>query len=551
MRLQYEVQRHWPPLAWLAECRHRDDVVRVLHGVGVEVRPELFCEGIWDAPFAAGDLDRTDLVFGSGARVRGSRITFVSSGATVDRLHVLDYNGTARISNSLPCALAAAGAGVDPTYARYIEDFISVIKGQDEYKRFIPTSLAPLRLVYFRNLTWNGTALSEHDKPNASRKFSAFEEYREFLSAGIGRCLANARDDARERARFTPLGTLSSGYDSPTVAVLGRDHGLTEVISFAQARGGWIEDGTPIAAALGLRIVAIDRDAWRTQPFAEVPFLAADGRGEDVFFSGAGTHLRGRILLTGFHGDKIWDKHTKADMLDPLIKRGDQSGTTLTEYRLWTGFIHFPVPFMGVRAIADIHRISNAESLRPWDVPGKYSRPICRRLLESAGVPRQSFGTKKKAASVLFNGDDRHYSAATRAAHSKWCAQTRRAWIARRYVPPHWVDRSLEATVRAQRVGVESCLLLARAGARVWPAPFDWFEEKVEKHRYLYPELLRRKILYRTVFAWAVERAIERYTAQSPAEESSTFVREPEVSSVATLTSCASSLGASSQSEPL
>jgi hypothetical protein len=74
-----------------------------------------------------------------------------------------------------------------------------------------------------------------------------------------------------------------------------------------------------------------------------------------------------------------------------------------------------------------------------------------------------------------------------------------------------------------QSVCFDAVLFGARAGARVWSAPFTWFEEKVEKHRYLYPELLRRKILYRTVFAWAVEQATQRYVATSavtrPADE--------------------------------
>jgi hypothetical protein len=509
MQFIYEVRRHWPTLAWLAECRTDDPVIRVSHGEGVEIAREHFCEAIWDGPFEEGDFDRTDLVFGSGARLRNAEAVFVSSGATVDRLHVLETDGIVRVSNSLPCLLAAANASVDYAYARYIEDFNSVIKGQEDYKRSVPSSAGPLRLVYFRNLSWDGRSLQECAKPGTERRFESFEDYHVFLSGGIGRCLANAADALR-RLRFTPLGTLSSGYDSPTVAALAREHGLKEVISFAQARGGWVEDGTPIAAALGLHIIAIDRDSWRTQPFAEVPFLAADGRGEDVFFSGADSYLEKRVLLTGFHGDKIWDRYTRADALNPLIKRGDQSGTTLTEYRLWKGFIHFPVPFMGVRAIADVHRISNSEEMRPWDVPGKYSRPICRRLVEGAGVPRTAFGVKKKAASVLFNGDDRHYSRDTRRDHSRWARASRAAWIAR-CLPPHWVDRSLEATVRIHRTAVDGSLLISRSAARAWPAPFDWYEEKVEKHRYLFPELLRRKILYRTVFAWAVERAMERY----------------------------------------
>jgi hypothetical protein len=72
---------------------------------------------------------------------------------------------------------------------------------------------------------------------------------------------------------------------------------------------------------------------------------------------------------------------------------------SLTEYRLHAGFIHCPLTFWGVKQIRDLHELSNSAEMRPWDVPGGYSRPICRRIAEEAGVPRQAFGVSKRAAS--------------------------------------------------------------------------------------------------------------------------------------------------------
>ena len=54
----------------------------------LKVTAEFFCEAIWPGPFAEGDFDRTDLVSGSGGRLRRAEVHFVSSGATVDRLLV-------------------------------------------------------------------------------------------------------------------------------------------------------------------------------------------------------------------------------------------------------------------------------------------------------------------------------------------------------------------------------------------------------------------------------------------------------------------------------
>src|SRR3989475_12973001 len=46
--------------------------------------------------------------------------------------------------------------------------------------------------------------------------------------------------------------------------------------------------------------------------------------------------------------------------------------------------------------------ISRSREMAPWDVDAGYSRPICRRILETAGVPREAFGVRKQTASVLF-----------------------------------------------------------------------------------------------------------------------------------------------------
>src|SRR5207245_7865116 len=91
MRLRYTLVADWPPLAWLARCRPGAPAIDVFHGPRVELAADWFCEAVWDGAFADGDFDRTDLVFGSGARARESDgVCFVSSGSTVDRLQSID-----------------------------------------------------------------------------------------------------------------------------------------------------------------------------------------------------------------------------------------------------------------------------------------------------------------------------------------------------------------------------------------------------------------------------------------------------------------------------
>src|SRR5205085_8235538 len=150
---------------------------------------------------------------------------------------------------------------------------------------------------------------------------------------------------------------------------------------FSQARDHRPDSGAEVARRLGLEPLVVDSSAWRGVPLPEVPFIASDSKGEDVYYRGAEDVLRGRVLLTGYGGSRVWDKGTAPP---EYFERSDQSGLSLCEYRLWTGFLHCPVTFLGGRQTMDLRRISTAPEMAPWDVPGGYSRPLCRRILEQA-----------------------------------------------------------------------------------------------------------------------------------------------------------------------
>jgi hypothetical protein len=137
-----------------------------------------------------------------------------------------------------------------------------------------------------------------------------------------------------------------------------------------------------------------------SRPDAEVEFFAAGpGGGGDYPFAGFEPELKHSVFLTGFHGDAIWDRQVEPS---PQLVRKDDSGCGLAEFRLRVGFCHVPVAFIGATRAADIWRISNSAPLAAYSVGGSYDRPICRRLLEQAGVPRELFGMAKKAAAVGF-----------------------------------------------------------------------------------------------------------------------------------------------------
>jgi hypothetical protein len=102
-------------------------------------------------------------------------------------------------------------------------------------------------------------------------------------------------------------------------------------------------------------------------------------------------------------GDTLWSTgDTQSPALSEQYRFRYPAGGSLQEFRLQTGFIHVPVPLLAFTRHADVRRISNSLEMRPWRVGGDYDRPIPRRLVEEAGVPRRSYAREKRAISQPF-----------------------------------------------------------------------------------------------------------------------------------------------------
>jgi len=490
MRFSFRHIDRWPPLAWLARCLKGSDTCQVQHGDRVEIRRDWFCEAVWPDEFENGGFDRTDLVAGSGARIRDDRVIFVSSGNTVDRLLWLDTPNEAFVSNSLACLIAASGVLIDESYPHFYEDFSSIMKGLHQYKRTISTNAGDIGIQIFDNIEWNGRTLATRIKELQPRDFGNFSNYEAFLLHNLGELSRNISSAGRQH-KYRFLATISAGYDSPSVAALAKRVGCTEALCIDRDRFGEEEKGDVVARSLGMQTTVIPRDSWRELDGAEIPFLAADGDAESVPLATAHSRLEGAVLLTGYHGDKMWAKHTK-DLSDNIV-RGDHGGLSLTEFRLWAGFIHCPITFWGVRQIRDLNRISNSDEMRPWDVGEDYSRPIPRRIVEGAGVPRGLFGTAKRASAV---GHTEALSPHSLEAYKAWLGRRRMVWIRRGRIPPLLSDR-YEDLSQSVRHTVHECLKRLPV---LWRLAAD---DALES-----PSHLRRY-----VFAWALSILIERYRA--------------------------------------
>jgi hypothetical protein len=499
MRLLSVLMPQWPCLAWLAYCNGEGPTVTVFHGAKVEKSENWVCEAVWAGEYEAGGFDQTDLVAGTGVRLRNGNAVFVSSGSTLDRLHSHVRGGHAWVSNSLPCLLAAIGGELEPSEDSYFAFLGSIIGGLERYDPWLPTSVGPVRLTYFDNLVWAGGRLDLTEKPDEPRDLSTFVGYRSFVESTFRQFGHNMRDAHRKHA-FEPLGTLSGGYDSPTITVLAREAGLREAICVDRARDGGEEKGAEIARHIGIEPHVIDRDAWRSQTFAEVPFIVGDALGESVYLSG-GKHLLGsRVLFTGYHGDNMWGKHVN-DLSRHLVRHGDRTGMSLTEFRLNAGFLHCVVPFWGARQIADLNRMNNSPDLAAWDVPGDYSRPFCRRIVEEAGVPRELFGNEKRAIAVLLNTSPEFLTPASFNDYLSWLRRNRWRWVRRGRVPPL-------ASPRADQWEQALRGLVANMARKPWL-------RHLGLRRLAARQKGRTLRLRRHVFPWAVDRVRGEYSCRT------------------------------------
>ena len=499
----------WPSHAWLARLKRRQLGGEVWHGAHVQIADEWFSEAVWDGSFEHGEFDATDIVAGSGGRVRGDEVRFVSSGSTVDRLQYLDDGDAIWVSNSLACLLSQTERQVEVTYNRYLHAFNSVTQGLRRYQKSIPLTKGTVQFVYFDNLQWDGQQIRTIAKPGADRRFESFDGYYRFLNESLRHVCDNMTNRHRTLT-YKFLGTLSTGYDSTSVTALAQPFGLNEVLCFEGP--GSRDLGSQIAHYFAVRPITISVQDWRQAKFPEVPFIAADGFGEEVHYSAVEATLKGRVLLTGYHGDKVWDKDT--DYVSDEIIRGDISGLALTEYRLWAGFINCPLPFWGVRSVKDIRDVSRSQEMGRWDVGGDYTRPICRRIVESAGVPRDAFGMKKSFASRWLALADESVTASSRADCEQFLSEHHRRFYARGRIPPG-LSRKFDSLVlnSAARMGGALCKTpgLFRCGMHHWPGVRGLVGLRIPN-----PPHTPFVVGYRRyLFPWAMSRATQRYSRQT------------------------------------
>lgn len=71
--------------------------------------------------------------------------------------------------------------------------------------------------------------------------------------------------------------------------------------------------------------------------------------------------------------------------------------------------MHLPPAYFGWRRAGRLLAISKSEEMAPWSLFTDYDRPIARRIVEEAGVPRAWFGQAKKMVTSTIGVDRGRY----------------------------------------------------------------------------------------------------------------------------------------------
>jgi hypothetical protein len=402
------------------------------------------------------------------------------------------------VSNSLTFLLVEAGGEPDPDYLFYGGEFLlQAVQGIHRSRRTLPARPAPVALHECVNLSVGSDLTLRRNAKTAVREPRDYADYVDLLKGALAGVMENASDPRRIQA-YAPLATLSRGYDAAAVAAIAVSCGVSEAFTFAEETPGSPmadDNGKPVGVCLGLDVTEYRRSLGAGWPDGFEAEFCACPPGADAVLAAVGDALSGRLLLTGHLGDDVWNRDP-VNILSDLRQRtaAGLSGTALTEFRLRVGFQHFPLPFTAAEHIQAIHAITTSSELEPWSLGGSYDRPIARRIVEEAGVPRELFGQQKihgTGAWPLTGAGD--LSESSRRDFEEFCARNAPApWKLRR-------GRLLRKLYRVNQAVAERCRGLARALGFAWrPAPllspryglrpshnllFHWGFQRI-RHRY-------------------------------------------------------------------
>lgn len=409
MILHYKEIKNLPPLSWFAEVK--DGEANIFHGFRVEISDNWYVEGAWSGDFKKGDFLQSEWFCGTGAKVFNDQIVFSTPTHVTSGLFVQNIQGGGyRVSNSLYFLMAKSSLRLDPQYLKYETDFNSITKGIEAYNFHIHLIDGEgketfVDVYYYRHIVIDDKNQLEIIKKKKTAPFSSFYNYVNRLTRDMALMYQNAQDKDRHY-KYGLVTMISKGYDAPCCAVIVKKIGGDTALTFT-ANGKYAEDsGIEIARKLGYsNIIERDANAYKTRnDMPELEYLSSGELGAEISFSVFEDDYKGNLVFSGERGDSIYDRHSEHRNEDFHVINM-QSGLSNSERRLWKGYIPVPMPLYGASAWPSLYAISNSSEMKKYCMNNSYDRPIPRRIIESADIPRGDFGIQKRGAGFSYHYD--------------------------------------------------------------------------------------------------------------------------------------------------
>lgn len=407
MEITYIEMQDLPKMAWGAIIEKDTLDLVVYHGKNVETQKEFFVEGAWEGDFTEGRFDQANFFNGTGGRKKQETLLFVTPTHTLSRLNSIYLEDQLIVSNSMAFALYLAQTGLDPQYMGYEKDLNSILKGLSRYKEWISLKEGKkLYLHYYTNLVVGKDLSITKEKKSAMPPFENFTHYRLLLSQTFNQFVQNAKHSLR-RVDYGIVTTISNGYDSAAGAVIAKEAGCDTALTFDRPVHYAADSGVKIAQQMGYSSV-ITKDAstyLSNEQLKEAEFVSTGELGSGVVYVSFEEEMSDNIVVFGENGDEFWGKNRPDANEDFCFEDNVMSGVSLIEHRLRVGYIFTPMPtFAGVQW-ESLYRLSNSPEMAPYSIGGTYDRPIPRRIIEDAGVPREAFGKEKIGAGINYRYD--------------------------------------------------------------------------------------------------------------------------------------------------
>lgn len=397
MIFKYIIKDNLPKLGWCMIINKNNPEVLVYSGNYVETFDDWFVSGVWDGNFSEANFKDADFLCGTGVKKSDSIITVYSPTHERQRFCYIQYEDKIIFSNSIPLLLAVSEEKFDVNFLRYEEVLCGILKGTKDYTKEIP--LAGNKVMYqifCADITVNLNLRITYIRKPLHRDFIDYNDYFNTICEMCKRVKDNGMDSNR-RHKYSLAATASSGYDSSACAAIAKLAGCNTLLTF---KGGYYDSDSAVGIGRQLGYKAIiergHNDFKNKKNTKDAEFFVCGDLGAYLQFSAFEDDFADNIVFSGTSGSYIWDKDSKVNKDSVRYNYNYYTANlSFAENALIKGYIFFPLPLYGSTAAESIQRITNSDEMNQWTLNTSYDRPICRRILETAGVDRMAFGHTK------------------------------------------------------------------------------------------------------------------------------------------------------------